>query len=61
MRRFLPRKTDLASLDQAKLPSLIAIYNYTPRKCLDWRTPAEAVSNHLLHFKRESTSRLSPR
>jgi IS30 family transposase len=60
MRRFLPRKTDLASLDQASLLNLIAIYNNTPRKCLDWMTPAEAFSNHLLHFKRESTSRLSP-
>lgn len=59
MRRFLPRKTDLATLDQASLLTLIAIYNNTPRKCLDWRTPAEAFSNHLLHFKRESTSRLS--
>ena len=59
MRRFLPRKTDLASLDQASLLGLIALYNNTPRKCLDWNTPAEAFSNHLLHFKRESTSLLA--
>ena len=56
LRRFLPRKTDLASLDQPSFLSLIALYNNTPRKCLDWRTPAEAFSSHLLHFKRESTS-----
>ena len=60
MRRFLPRKTDLAHLDQASFLNLIALYNNTPRKCLDWRTPAEAFSSHLLHFKRESTSRLPP-
>lgn len=60
MRRFLPRKTDLAHLDQASFLNLIALYNNTPRKCLDWRTPAEAFSSHLLHFKRESTPRLSP-
>jgi len=60
MRRFLPRKTDLASLDEASFINLIALYNNTPRKCLDWKTPAEAFSKHLLHFKRESTSRLSP-
>lgn len=60
MRRFLPRKTDLASLDHDSLLNLIALYNNTPRKCLDWNTPAEAFSSHLLHFKRESTSRLSP-
>src|SRR5215210_1321486 len=59
MRRFLPRKTDLAKLDQQSLLNLIARYNNTPRKCLDWKTPAEAFSNHLLHFKRESTFPLS--
>ena len=59
MRRFLPRNTDLATLDQHTFDSLIAAYNNTPRKCLDWNTPAEAFSNQLLHFKRESTSRPS--
>ena len=56
MRRFLPRKTDLASLDDTRFLTLVAAYNDTPRKCLDWLTPAEAFSNHLLHFERESTS-----
>ena len=56
MRRFLPRKTDLATLDDARFLALIAAYNATPRKCLDWQTPAEAFSSHLLHFERESTS-----
>lgn len=59
MRRFLPRKTDLAQIDQAHFLTLIAAYNNTPRKCLDWKTPAEAFSEQLLHFKRESTSPLS--
>ena len=59
MRRFLPRKTDLASLDNNDFTKLIAAYNATPRKCLDWKTPAEAFSQHLLHFKRESTFPLS--
>jgi IS30 family transposase len=59
MRRFLPRKTDLAQLDQTDFDTLIAAYNNTPRKCLDWQTPAEAFSTQLLHFKRESTSQLS--
>lgn len=56
MRRHLPRKTDLASLDDTGLDALIARYNATPRKCLDWKTPAEVFSRHLLHFERESTS-----
>jgi IS30 family transposase len=60
MRRFLPRKTDLATIDQQLVLALIAAYNNTPRKCLGWKTPAEAFSTQLLHFERESTSRPSP-
>jgi transposase, IS30 family len=59
MRRGLPRKTDLATLEQDRFLDLLALYNATPRKCLDWKTPAEAFSAQLLHFERESTSRLS--
>jgi len=55
MRRFIPRKTDLASLPNARFQALVAAYNNTPRKCLDWRTPAEAFSQ-VLHFECESTS-----
>jgi transposase, IS30 family len=51
----LPRKTDLATVSSKQLQQLAALYNHTPRKCLDWQTPAEVFSN-LLHFKRESTS-----
>lgn len=60
MRRFLPRKTDLASLSEDDFNALIAIYNNTPRKCLDYKTPAEVFCQQLLHFKCESTFRLSP-
>jgi IS30 family transposase len=61
MRRFLPRKTNLATLDEVQLRTFIAAYNNTPRKCLDWKTPAETFSRQLmLHFERESTPRLSP-
>jgi transposase, IS30 family len=60
MRRSLPRKTDLASLDKHGLDRLVAAYNNTPRKCLDFQTPAEAFLDQLLHFERESTFRPSP-
>jgi IS30 family transposase len=56
MRRFLPRKTDLADLDTGTLLGMMAAYNNTPRKCLAYRTPAEAFSQQVLHFKCESTS-----
>ena len=58
MRRFIPRKTDLATLPNVRFQQLVAAYNNTPRKCLDWQTPAEAFSK-VLHFECESTSPLS--
>jgi IS30 family transposase len=55
MRRVIPRKTDLAILPENRFQALVAAYNNTPRKCLDWRTPAETFSQ-VLHFECESTS-----
>jgi transposase, IS30 family len=60
LRRFIPRKTDLEKLPTKRFRQSIAAYNNTPRKCLDFRTPAEAFSSQLLHFECESTSWLSP-
>jgi transposase, IS30 family len=60
MRRFIPRKTDLATLSNRRFRCLIAAYNHTPRKCLDFKTPAEAFSE-ALHFECESTSPRSRR
>ena len=58
LRRVLPRKVDPKWLTQDQIDRLTARYNHTPRKCLDFRTPAEHFSK-LLHFKRDSTSLLS--
>jgi len=58
LRRFLPRKTDLDDLSAEQIHACIRAYNHTPRRCLDFRTPAEALSQ-VLHFKRDSTSPLS--
>lgn len=55
MRRGLPRKTDLATLSDQRLLSLLRSYNHTPRKCLNYKTPAEVFTRDLLHFKCEST------
>jgi transposase, IS30 family len=60
MRRRLPRKTDLAILSDQRLLSLVRSYNHTPRKCLNYKTPAEVFCHDLLHFKCESTCRPSP-
>ena len=58
MRRGLPRKTDLTTLSDQRLLSLARSYNHTPRKCLNFKTPAEVFTRDLLHFKCESTVRL---
>ncbi len=60
MRRFMPRKTDLATLSDRDFNAFLLTYNNTPRKCLGYKTPAEVFCQQLLHFKCESTSRLSP-
>ena len=60
MRRGLPRKTDLATLSHQRLLCLVRAYNHTPRKCLNYKTPAEVFTRDLLHFKCESTFRLPP-
>jgi IS30 family transposase len=60
LRRYLPRSTNLDRLTPGQLSELDRAYNQTPRKCLDFKTPAEAVSAHLLHFECESTSWLPP-
>ncbi len=44
LRRVLPRKSDLATIDQAELDRLVTQYNQTPRKCLDYRTPQEVFT-----------------
>lgn len=55
LRRFLPRKTNPQTLTQEKILYEIQRYNHTPRKCLDFSTPAEVFLNQLLHFECEST------
>ena len=58
LRRALPRKTNLDTIDHDLFEASIAAYNNTPRKCLQFRTPAEVFLAKLLHFERESTPSL---
>ena len=44
LRRHLPRKTSLDPLTPSQWQHHIQRYNNTPRKCLDFQTPAEAFS-----------------
>jgi transposase, IS30 family len=60
LRRFLPRKTDLDQIDPDDILRILQAYNATPRKCLDFQTPAEVFLKQLVHFKCESTSQPAP-
>jgi len=42
LRRFMPRKTDLDTISRKQLRAYADRLNNTPRKCLDFQTPAEA-------------------
>jgi len=55
MRRMLPTSTDLKTLKPKDFLKRAIIFNHTPRKCLDFQTPAEVFSKLLLHFKCDST------
>jgi transposase, IS30 family len=56
LRRFLPRKTDLKTITPRHFKRILQAYNATPRKCLDFLTPAEVFLDQVLHFKCEPTS-----
>jgi transposase, IS30 family len=44
LRRRLPRNTNLANCSRRQIANIVNAYNNTPRKCLDFKTPAEAFS-----------------
>ncbi len=47
LRRHLPRDLDLDALDEAELQAIILSHNLTPRKCLGFLTPAQALLKEL--------------
>ena len=41
LRRYIPKKSCLASYSDEEISTIIDKMNNTPRKCLDWKTPKE--------------------
>ena len=41
LRRWLPRQTDISKLTPKELDQIMKKYNSTPRKCLQYQTPAQ--------------------
>jgi IS30 family transposase len=47
LRQYFPKGTNLARHTAEELEAVAAALNSRPRKTLDWRTPAEALDEHL--------------
>ena len=47
LRQYFPKGTDLARWNADELAAVAAALNSRPRKTLGWRTPAEALDQHL--------------
>lgn len=47
LRRYIPRKTDLTTITQFELDSIVEEINNRPRKCLQYETPYEAFNREL--------------
>ena len=47
LRQYFPKGTDLSRWDRDELEAVAAAINSRPRKILRWKTPAEALDDHL--------------
>ena len=47
LRQYFPKETDLSRHSPRNLDAVAAALNSRPRKTLGWRTPAEALNDHL--------------
>jgi IS30 family transposase len=43
LRQFIPKNTNLKNVTQKQIDKYVHLLNNRPRKCLGWRTPAEAI------------------
>jgi IS30 family transposase len=52
LRQYFPKGTDLSRYSADELEAVAAALNSRPRKALGWKTPAEALRNHLSSKRR---------
>jgi IS30 family transposase len=50
LRQFFPKYKSFLTVTQEDLDHAIHLLNNRPRKCLDWKTPYQALAEELLHL-----------
>jgi IS30 family transposase len=55
IRKYIPKKTDIATYSKKYIQSIIEIYNDTPREKLQWKTPNEVMREKKLLKNKKST------
>jgi len=56
LRQYFPKGTDLGRHSRVDLDAVAAALNHRPRKTLGWKTPAEALTEHLHSIQPDSVA-----
>jgi len=56
LRQYFPKGTDLSRWTADEIEAVAAALNGRPRKTLGWKTPAEALDEHLRSIQQASVA-----
>ena len=56
LRQYFPEETDLSRWGAEEIEAVAAALNNRPRKTLGWKTPAEALNEHLRSLQKASVA-----